>query len=106
GSTWGACKTEPSPVGLGRGSIRIGTDPIESGQCARPVITQVQGVTSSSVVHWSFRSDPYGSGFACAGGAVLQIYAFTSENAVEFRVCNNSTRTAKPVPLSINWDVF
>jgi hypothetical protein len=106
GTIWGPCKTEQAASG--RGSTVLKIEPIASGQCAAPVTATVPGANGSSVVHWSFGSDPYGiAGFiGSASGAGLQIYAFTTENTVAFRVCNNSSQSITPSSIAINWDVF
>jgi len=108
GSIWGPCKTEQSTSGIGRGSTALKRDPIASGGCAAPVTATVPGVDVSSVVHWSFRSDPYGvpAFGGSANGAGLQVYAFTTTNTVAFRVCNNSPQSITPGSIAINWDVF
>lgn len=105
GSVWASCKTDMSASVPARGSTVLRSDPIAAGHCAPAVTGVAPGVSSSSVVHWSFKSDPYGvPGYA--GSAALQVYAFTTSNTVAFRVCNSSSQVVTPGIITLNWDAF
>jgi hypothetical protein len=105
GSVWGSCRADQGTSPIVRGSTALKTAPIAPGRCAPAVTVAAPGANASSVVHWSFRSDPYGvAGYG--GSAALQIYAFTTTNSVAFRVCNNNSQSITPGAIAINWDVL
>jgi hypothetical protein len=96
------------PQVIAIGSAALDTLAIASGACATTVTGIATGTTTSSVVHWSLATDPNGvTGYAGgATGEVLQIYAFTTANSVNFRVCNNTSHSITPGAMSVNWDVI
>jgi hypothetical protein len=96
-----------SPKVIAAGQTILGTLAISSGTCAGTITATATGATGTSVVHWSMASDPNGvTGYAgSTTGAVLQIYTFPTTNAINIRVCNNSSGSITPSAMSINWDV-
>jgi hypothetical protein len=95
------------PQVLAKGISALGTVAIAPGTCGATVSIDATGATTTSVVHWSPASDlNTASGYAGSEiGAILQIYAFPTSNKANFRVCNNTSKSIKPGPMSVNWDV-
>jgi len=108
GSIWGACGgAAATSFADARGSFVLATNTIAPGTCAKSSTTRATGATKSSVVHWSLGSDPNAvPGYAgSTSGAVLQVYVYPTDNAVNVRVCNNTQSSITPGAMSINWDL-
>jgi hypothetical protein len=108
GSAWGSCTSESRSAGLVKGTIVLTSSSIKPGQCAPVMSVPAPGASNYSVVHWSFGSDPYGvEGYPGShSGAVLQIYAFVTGQAVAFRQCNNGTQPVTPGAVKVNWGIL
>jgi hypothetical protein len=108
GSVWGVCGSgTAASLASAKGSSVLPTKAIPPGACSNTVTAAATGATTSSVVHWSLGADPSGvPGYAgSTSGAVLQVYVFTTANAVNIRVCNNTSLLITPGQMSINWDL-
>ncbi len=96
------------PQVIASGTLALGTGVINSGACASAVTASATGTTTSSVVQWSFASDPsavngYGGSTT---GAVLNVYAYPTSNTANIKVCNNTSGSITPAAISVNWSVI
>lgn len=89
------------------GSSAMGTSAIASGACATAVTATATGLATTDVIIATPTADPTGvTGYAVSATGSLYIQAYPSANTVNFKVCNNTSGSLTPSPLTLNWRVL
>jgi hypothetical protein len=89
--------------GFAAGQAVLGTGAITNGTCATAVTGTVTNTTTSSVLTWSFASDPNATGYGYGG---LIVAAFPTADTVNFRVCNPTAAPITPSAMTLNYRVL
>ncbi len=64
------------------------------------------GTLTTDIVTASFNGDPTGvTGYVPLTAGMLTIIAYPSADAVNFKVCNNTTGSITPGAITLNWKV-
>lgn len=93
-------------ITIASGTSALGTSLIGSAVCASAVTTSATGVATTDTVQASFNSDPTGStGYVPLTTGMLTIIPYPTSNNVNFKVCNNTSSSITPSPISLNWRV-
>ena len=94
-----AAKTFKVPIATPAAIIQLSTSPIAAHTC-RVQGTELKGVTTSSVIKWSYA----GSAIRVAGYGTgeLQISTFSTPGTGNIMVCNTSERTITPGAITVN----
>jgi hypothetical protein len=91
---------------LASGTAALDTAPIASGACAAVVSVGAAGVTTANTIQMGFNSDPTGiAGYSPTASGMLTIAAYPSADAVNFKVCNNTSSAITPGLMTLNWVV-
>lgn len=91
---------------IANGNVQLGTTAIASGACATTVTATATGVNINDVLTWVPNGDTStlpGYGANVAGH--LDINAWPTTNAVNFKVCNSTGGSLTPHSLQLNWAV-
>jgi hypothetical protein len=89
------------------GTVAMGTAAIPSGACAPAVTSSASGVADNDTIIYNTNTDPTRvTGYAPSTFGSLYIWAFPTANNVSFVVCNPSSSSITPGPLSLNWTVM
>jgi len=103
----------PSGTGTGglqpvaSGTLALATAAIASGTCAPAQQVSAPGALATDVVVWSFQGDPTTvPGYAPAAGGILDLRAYAQANTFVAKVCNNTSTSKTPGPLTVNWKIL
>lgn len=84
----------------------LGTSAIASGACASTVTVTATGVNINDAVQWVPNGDTSTlAGYGANAAGHLDITAWPSTNAVNFKVCNSTGGSLTPHSLQLNWAV-
>lgn len=84
----------------------LGTGVITSGACAAAVTITATGVNINDTLTWSPNGDTSTlTGYGANVAGHLDINAWPSANAVNFKVCNSTAGSLTPHSLQLNWAV-
>jgi len=93
-------KTFNVPIKTPSATLALATTAIGANTCAAAQTVSLTGLTTSSVVKWSFASTPIGkTGY---GTGALQISTFATSGNANFVVCNISSGSITPGAISVN----
>jgi hypothetical protein len=88
------------------GTASLGTGAIPSAACATAVTVSATGVAATDVVTAGFNGDPTAvTGYIPLITGMLTIIAYPATDSVNFKVCNNSSSSITPGPITLNWRV-
>jgi hypothetical protein len=91
---------------IASGATAMGTSSISSAACATVVTATATNTATTDVVTASFNGDPTAAtGYIPATAGMLTIIAYPTANAVNFKVCNNTSSSITPGALTLNWKV-
>lgn len=91
---------------IASGTSALGTGAISSASCATVVTTTATGTATTDTVTASFNSDPTAvTGYVPLTTGMLTIIVYPTANNVNFKVCNNTTGSITPGPITLNWRV-
>lgn len=91
---------------IASGTSALGTSAISSGACATVVTTTATGTATTDTIGWGFNGDPTGvTGYAPTANGMLTIIGYPSANAVNWKVCNNTSASVTPGAITLNWRV-
>jgi len=93
-------KTFNVPIKTPSATLALATTAIGANTCAAAQAVSLTGLTTSSVVKWSFASTPIGvTGYGTGG---LQIATFATSGKANFVVCNITSGSITPGAISVN----
>jgi hypothetical protein len=91
---------------IASGQSVLATSAISSGTCATVVSTTATGVLATDSVNWSFSADPTSTtGYIPSTSGMLTIISYPTANAVNWKVCNNTSSSITPGAVTLNWQV-
>jgi hypothetical protein len=94
-------------AGSNSSTATMGTSAIASGTCAAVVTVVAANVTTASVIVATPTVDPTGvTGYGPSASGSLFILAYPTAGNVNFKVCNNTSGSITPSPLTLNWRAF
>lgn len=93
-------------VTVANGTAALGTSAIASGACATVVTSTATGTAATDDFIADFNADPTAvTGYAPATTGMLTIIKYPTTNAVNFKVCNNTSASITPSAITLNWRV-
>lgn len=88
------------------GTSAMGTGAISSGTCASVVTTAATNTATTDIIQAGFNGDPTGvTGYSPTVNGMLTIISYPSVNNVNFKVCNLTSASITPGPITLNWRV-
>jgi hypothetical protein len=85
----------------------LGTSAIGSNACATLVSPAATGATTADTLVWSFSTDPNAvTGYGAGSTGTLSVWAFTTTNTANFRVCNLTAGSITPGTMGVVWRVL
>ena len=91
---------------IASGTSALGTSTITSGACATVVSTTATGAAATDTITWTFNADPTSTvGYEPSTSGMLTIISYPTSNDVNFKVCNNTSSSVTPGPVTLNWRI-
>jgi hypothetical protein len=93
-------KTFKVPIATPAATLALSTTAIAANTCAAAQTVALTGITTASVVKWSYASTPIGiTGYGTGG---LQVSTFATSGHANFVVCNITAASITPGAMTVN----
>ncbi len=91
---------------IASGAKALATGAISSATCTSAQTDTATGTATTDTIMATFNGDPTGvTGFVPLTAGMLTIIVYPASNAVNFKVCNNTSGSITPGAITLNWRV-
>jgi hypothetical protein len=91
---------------IASGTSAMATGAITSGACAAAVTTTATGTATTDNIQADFNADPTSTtGYSPTVNGMLTVIKYPTSGNVNFKVCNNTSASVTPGPVTFNWRV-
>jgi hypothetical protein len=91
---------------LATGAKALATSAIASGACSSAQTDTATGAATTDAAEYTFASDPTGvTGYSPSVSGMLTVIPYITSNTMNLKVCNNTSASITPGPITVNWKI-